>query len=32
MKFRIVCDSSCNVLTLDDNYATVPMKVAADRE
>ena len=32
MKFRIVCDSSCNVLTLDDNYATVPMKVTADRE
>ena len=32
MKFRIVCDSSCNILTLDDNYATVPMKVTADRE
>ena len=32
MKFRIVCDSSCNVLTLDENYATVPMKVTADRE
>ena len=32
MKFRIVCDSSCNVLSLDDNYATVPMKVTADRE
>ena len=32
MKFRIVCDSSCNVLTLDENYASVPMKVSADRE
>ena len=32
MKFRIVCDSSCNILTLDGNYATVPMKVTADRE
>ena len=32
MKFRIVCDSSCNVLSLDENYATVPMKVTADRE
>ena len=32
MKFRIVCDSSCNILTLDENYATVPMKVTADRE
>ena len=32
MKFRIVCDSSCNVLTLDDNYATVPMKVIAAKE
>ena len=32
MKFRIVCDSSCNILTLDENFATVPMKVTADRE
>ena len=32
MKFRIVCDSSCNILTLDDHFATVPMKVTADRE
>ena len=32
MKFRIVTDSSANVLTLDDNYASVPMKISADRE
>ena len=33
MSFRIVSDSSSNVLTLRDaNYTTVPMKVVADKE
>ena len=33
MCFRIVCDSSCNVLTLSDpNYTTVPLKIVAGRE
>ena len=32
MKFRIVTDSSANVLARDDNYASVPMKITADRE
>ena len=33
MAFRIVADSSCNVLTLGDpNYTTVPMKVVAGKE
>ena len=32
MNYRIVCDSSSNVLTMAGNYATVPMKVSADRE
>ena len=32
MNFRIVCDSSSNVLAMEGNYATVPMKVNADRE
>ncbi len=33
MKFRIVADSSANVLTqAGQNYATVPMKIVADRE
>lgn len=31
--FRIVCDSSCNVLTLPDpNYTTVPLKILAEKE
>ena len=33
MKFRIVADSSSNVLAMDGvNYTTVPMKVVADKE
>ena len=32
MNYRIVCDSSSNILTMEGNYATVPMKVNADRE
>ena len=33
MSFRIVADSSCNVLTLaDDNYTTVPLKIVAAKE
>ncbi|MBQ8237495.1 MAG: DegV family protein [Oscillospiraceae bacterium] len=32
MNFRIVCDSSSNILSMEGNYATVPMKVNADRE
>ena len=33
MKFRIVTDSSSNVLAMDGaNYTTVPMKVVADKE
>ena len=33
MNYRIVSDSACNILTLPgQNYATVPMKVNADRE
>ena len=33
MNFRIVADSSANVLSLDGaNYTTVPMKVVADKE
>lgn len=33
MRFRIVADSSANVLTLENrNYATVPMKIVAGRE
>lgn len=31
--FRIVCDSSCNVLTLPDpEYTTVPLKIVAEKE
>lgn len=31
--FRIVCDSSCNVLSLPDpDYATVPLKILAEEE
>ena len=33
MNFRIVADSSCNVLVLSDpNYATVPLKIVAAKE
>lgn len=33
MSFRIVADSSCNVLVLDDpNYTTVPLKIVAAKE
>ena len=33
MSFRIVADSSCNVLTLADaNYTTVPLKIVAAKE
>ena len=33
MNFRIVADSSCNVLTLEDlNYTTVPLKIVAEKE
>ena len=32
MNFRIVCDSSSNILSMEGNYTTVPMKVNADRE
>ena len=32
MNYRIVCDSSSNVLAMEGNYTTVPMKVNADRE
>ena len=33
MNFRIVADSSCNVLALSDpNYATVPLKIVAAKE
>ena len=33
MNYRIVADSSANILSLPgENYATVPMKVTADRE
>ena len=33
MNFRIVADSSCNVLALEDpNYTTVPLKIVAEKE
>ena len=33
MSFRIVADSSCNVMRLDDpNYTTVPLKIVAAKE
>ncbi len=33
MKFRIVADSSCNVLSMEDpNYITVPLKIVAVKE
>ena len=32
MKYKIVADSSCNVLTGGEDYATVPMKIVAERE
>ena len=33
MSFRIVADSSCNVLALEDpNYTTVPLKIVAGKE
>ena len=32
MSYRIVCDSSSNILAMEGNYTTVPMKVNADRE
>ena len=32
MSYRIVCDSSSNILSMEGNYTTVPMKVNADRE
>ena len=32
MNYRIVTDSSSNILTMEGNYTTVPMKVVADRE
>ena len=33
MSYRIVTDSSSNVLTIPgENYATVPMKIVAQRE
>ena len=33
MKYKLVADSSCNVLTMGDpNYTTVPMKVVAGKE
>ena len=32
MKYKIVADSSCNVLAGSGDYATVPMKIVADRE
>lgn len=33
MSFRIVADSSCNVLQMEDlNYTTVPLKIVAEKE
>lgn len=33
MSFRIVADSSCNVLRMEDpNYTTVPLKIVAEKE
>ena len=33
MSFRIVADSSCNILSMEDpNYTTVPLKIVAEKE
>ena len=32
MKYRIVTDSSSNIMSMDSDFAAVPMKIVADRE